>query len=490
MSLFNKFNIQKKFPRKGSDFISHKPFNSNEKIIEMDDEYKAIIPPRNEYDPYQVYKIRTKPIYAILLHPSLGSPAIVRPDQPLSLYYLIHQDMQKSYKYFHDDDDIKTEDNSIFLKRVLLQTGITPWKDLKEYPSKHKIISNISNHWMHEDDFAGRVDCSAPQPIRSYFELENAGFNVNNLRKPLFLKNKEGMIIAQIEPLILRHYSEKGYNYWIRLDIENHGLEKGLYNLTWNSLHPTESKDISNLMLPRKEKVCKIFYEPQDDILIEALEASGSEKKQAFNIPWSEACSETGTEDFDYALDASKIESLHPVYVTDEALLNTGHVTDIHISSQQHFFKKCSELQVIPGAEETDSPFIGKLCNVSFENIKSILDQMGQDPKIHVILITGDLVDFAKSLDPSKANIKSLGELWRGALSDEDNFEKGVDTLVMYSLIRYFYDRYQKPVFMVIGNHDAYGEPFGISPRVWDLKKRDGAAALRKAYQEDATPQE
>ncbi|MFM8455082.1 MAG: hypothetical protein ACKOAD_09070, partial [Gammaproteobacteria bacterium] len=351
-----KFNLQKlKHKKNPKDYIKMRNYNFSDRIIQMDDRYRAILP---EVKEDVTYRIQLKPIYAILLHPSFGSPAIVRPNGELSIYYLIHKDLQVSYEHLHDDDPVSTEDNSIFLKRFMLQTGIAPWADVAAHPSEHKVVSHISKSWMRQDEFPGQLFCTAPKAV--------------DLTQPLFLKNAQGLITAKIEPLILKYYYDLGYTYWVRIDMDNNGLSKGLYNLTWNSLHPEEQKDASNYLLPHPLSVCKFFYEPQDEILMSALKDSGSEKKRSFNIP--------KTDDFEYAFGETKIESLHPVYVCDAPLLNTGHVTDIHISSQQHFFKKASKLQVLPGASIEDSPYIGDVVNTSFENIKSILDQMGQNP--------------------------------------------------------------------------------------------------------------
>ncbi|MFM8453778.1 MAG: metallophosphoesterase [Gammaproteobacteria bacterium] len=443
----SKFNIQKRvsrapIPRK---YCNNDPNLGDIRVV-LDDRYSGKLP---EERPYGRIRIQLKPIYAILLHPSFGAPALASSDSGLSLYYLIHDNLKVSYEHMHDDDPISTEDNAIFLKRLMLQTGIAPWDNVVKHPGEHKIISHLSKSWMFEDDFPGKITCTAPLKV----EVE----------KGLLLKNAEDLIIARIEPLILKYYNDLGYRHWVRLDIEKHNLSPGLYNITWNSLHPERYADASNAMLHHPQSVCQIFYEPQDDILMSALKNSGSEKTRSFYIP--------GEGDFEYQWGDAKIESLHPVYISDAPILNTGHVSDIHISSQQHFFKKASKLQVLPGVDPADSPYIGDLMNHCFENIKSILDQMGKNPDIHVLLITGDLVDYTKSLDPTKTGIKRMGELWRGALSDEKHFEKGIDTLVMYSLVRYFYDTYQKPVFMVIGNHDAYVEPFGISPRCMEKNR-------------------
>lgn len=391
--------------------------------------------------------IYTPPLYAILLHPSLGAPAIVRPDSELAIYYLIHEDMYQGYLTHHPSETVIAD--SIFLRRIVSQTGIVAWQDLIKNPEHHKIIGGVSQAWLREDrDALASIRCSVPE----YVDL--SGTN----QRPVFLRNESGVIVAKIEPLILHYYHKRGYQYWVRLDVGKHNLKPGLYNISWNALHPIQSGHLSNRFLEPMEQAASMLYEPQDEILHQMLQDKQSSKEKCFHVPESAA--------FCYEQKDFKIESLHPLYVIDREYLNTGHVTDIHISSQQYFFKRVQSLQVLPGADQEDSPSIAEVINTNFENVKTILDQMGKNPRVDVVLITGDLIDFSKSLDPTTAPIQTLLDLWQAPLNPDSHFEKGIDTLVMYSLVRYFHDRYEKPVLMVIGNHDAYEYPFGISPRI------------------------
>ncbi|MDR3410668.1 MAG: hypothetical protein P4L87_06955 [Formivibrio sp.] len=49
--------------------------------------------------------------------------------------------------------------------------------------------------------------------------------------------------------------------------------------------------------------------------------------------------------------------------------------------------------------------------------------------------------------------------------------ERGLDDMLVYSLLRHAYRELNLPVFMTTGNHEAHQVPYGISPRqdAWAL---------------------
>ncbi|MBU1319297.1 MAG: metallophosphoesterase [candidate division Zixibacteria bacterium] len=126
-----------------------------------------------------------------------------------------------------------------------------------------------------------------------------------------------------------------------------------------------------------------------------------------------------------------------------------------------------------------DSPKIGSMIGVSTRIIKSLLDRVGSDPGIHALMLTGDLIDFNKMLYPDRTS-RTVKQIWdQVALDDsyESRYQDYVDAIALYTLIVYFYKRYQKPVYVVTGNHDAYALPYGISPRVAWVRANPGIAA-------------
>jgi len=128
-------------------------------------------------------------------------------------------------------------------------------------------------------------------------------------------------------------------------------------------------------------------------------------------------------------------------------------------------------LSIAPPSKATEvSPEIGSMIGVSSRNIKELLDAIGKDKDIHVLVLSGDLVDYIKSYFPVSGKVAStVKQVW-DEVGLDDSFEKRyqdyVDYISIYSLVVYFCRRYGKPIFVVSGNHDCYANPYGISPRL------------------------
>ena len=118
------------------------------------------------------------------------------------------------------------------------------------------------------------------------------------------------------------------------------------------------------------------------------------------------------------------------------------------------------------------------------------MDQFGEDPEIDFLFFTGDLIDYNRNYDPTpfiQGNKRHTGELWQAMNLDNLNardehgqpqrdkngrilpntrdYPRGIDNAVIYSLFLRFMRKYNKPIFLVAGNHEAYTVPYGISAR-------------------------
>lgn len=60
---------------------------------------------------------------------------------------------------------------------------------------------------------------------------------------------------------------------------------------------------------------------------------------------------------------------------------------------------------------------------------------------------------------------------------DDTKYPRAIDNVALYGLILYYTTQYQKPVFLTSGNHDAYSDPYGISPRVGPERANPGIPA-------------
>jgi hypothetical protein len=164
------------------------------------------------------------------------------------------------------------------------------------------------------------------------------------------------------------------------------------------------------------------------------------------------------------------VQAYHPVFYFDDlTYANISHLADIHLSSRQQLLAK-SPARVI---EHSDFQPIGKMVNICSKNTKCILNEFGNDPKVHIVVISGDLVDFIPNVYKGIDGNPCIKEIWDTVDVNPKNFKKYyhdyVDFISIYSLLIDFYRDHQKnrPVYAVTGNHDCYYEPFGITPRIY-----------------------
>jgi len=174
------------------------------------------------------------------------------------------------------------------------------------------------------------------------------------------------------------------------------------------------------------------------------------------------------------------------VYPKDAPLVhaNIGHASDLHINARQQVLAKSKARVIDMGDDDAnagaDSPEIGGLFNDCGANFASILQQLGQ--RADLALIGGDLIDHVKNVFPYTAGTRpdalahpSVARIWELVDLKDDaaykrNYQSFVDHITFYTIVLNHCRSQQKPVFVVNGNHDAYNEAFGITPRVVDDK--------------------
>jgi len=391
-----------------------------------------------------------KPCSAIILYPSFCCPLITEPGKALTLFLLANEALA-----MQSIDSMKMQINLLLEKNN--------WANRSTQLQDFKIQETIDNMFFKEkSDILKNIYCTKPKDITH--------------EKELLLYNTHNDCLGRVRSSQLQHYIQAGYPYLIRVTIFEHNLKKGMYNISFATVKDTEAlKSCSS-----KDKMSK---DVEETILEEALKNYRTKLKYGYKIPQSGS--------FDFTVQQNDpIQIYHPVYIIDKPYLGIGHLTDVHICARQELLKK-SKIQVIPGAPQEVSPYLGDTLLSCFDALKDLLDQMGGDSDIDMLFITGDLIDYNLNLDPSLIeNFNSINnqEIWEllrlrkkhesrspnsnkncNTIQPQSELEAthtpGIDDIIVYSLIRYFYDTYQKPVFMTSGNHDAYGTPFGISPR-------------------------
>ncbi|MBI5069870.1 MAG: metallophosphoesterase [Deltaproteobacteria bacterium] len=179
------------------------------------------------------------------------------------------------------------------------------------------------------------------------------------------------------------------------------------------------------------------------------------------------------------------IRAHHLLFVYEKGGLvhaNLGHASDLHINARQQVLAR-SAARVVEMEDPNalaDSPEIGGLFNDCGANFASILSQLGQ--RSDLALIGGDLIDHVRNVYPYSAGTQpgdlakpSVAKIWelvnlKDKAAYQRNYQAFVDHITFYTIVLNHCRTQHKPVFVVSGNHDAYHEAFGITPRVVDQK--------------------
>lgn len=379
---------------------------------------------------------------AIILYPSFGSPLLVKPGQPLQLYVLFERYLYEIYSEEKDHDPELTDT----IKTINKSLKIFPFKNGKKNPPAKLFPS----------------DGAAKANIKITYLKQMSNLSIEDKDKKLF-----GYLRKKTKDRYQFH--SKGFSYLFLLEISNLSVVQspGVFDCAWKLY---DKKDPTLSMQPELP-----FPERQDLIMREYL--LDGEKKNHFI---KQNCGYKIDEDFGFTEDKElPLSNHHIIYVSAKDKLNIGQLTDIHVSSRQLALKSC-EAQVLPGINESISPKIGKLINISYETFKNLLDLMGKDSSVDMLVLTGDMIDFNQNFDPTaiggnwKTDFKRPSKLWEwmdpGKFDGESNnkyvYPYYIDMVTVYSLLHYFVKKHNKPIIMLTGNHEAYDEPYGISPRV------------------------
>jgi hypothetical protein len=159
-----------------------------------------------------------------------------------------------------------------------------------------------------------------------------------------------------------------------------------------------------------------------------------------------------------------RLKSWHPVSFGKGETLKLGHLTDVHVNSRQ-FALATSNACVIEGFSAKVGPKVDN-CFIALKELFESMKAAGAD----AIFLTGDLLDFNRNLDPRMVKGQNpidqypLFDLVKN-IDDPKLYPRGIDDMLIFSLLRYSYETLKLPVFMTTGNHEAYDVPYGISPR-------------------------
>lgn len=428
------------------------------------------------------FEFKLKSSNALILHPSFCCPVMVEHGKPISIFILADSDF---YKGFCSEVEAKPnpllEDGIPQVTFCQVTTGVKGGGMIKRHINqmlKCTTWDNIEKYSQMQDD---------PIPPM-YDSATKAEHNIqvtylDEITKPTELKDKDGMIFANLRESSFKKYAqdeELKYLFQIELSNIDH-LKQGLYDLSWVTYNDKVFDDFSEKDV-EDESDCREFYEKQDQITRKYI--CEDEKRKGFTHAY-----EVDGEKLEFEVDTrTPIQNHHPVYIVESGKkkLGLGHLSDVHVSSRQHAFKTC-KAQVIPGADEADSPKIGELVNASFYTLRNLMDDFGSDADIDLLIFTGDLIDYGRNYNPKNKFINNpnatTGDIWDQMTLDnvDKKFEDGddagkemyphsIDNVLIYSLFRRFYQKYKKPILLVSGNHECYTLPYGISPRLKKAK--------------------
>ncbi len=407
------------------------------------------------------FEVQLKPHDVVVLHPSLGCPLIAKPGDDLRIFLLADADFQQLF-----DTDVDT---------VPLPTSDPPLPNpgglyYKQGGPQVKAVINRVLKILKWDAGKKIEDVPLyPDTATALANIEVYSLGDTNGFKDGRLKDKDGALFALLRDSSRKAYQDLHAKYLFQVDLKVGAMSKspkadGLYDIAW--------------LLPDPQNPTLASYAEIQDRSTQAFARDHLKvRTQAYKIDVP----------FNFSTDLNTpIQNRHPIFITSKDKLNLGHLTDVHISSRQMAMRQ-SQAQVLqtPAEETPGSEILGKQINVTFDTLKNLLDQIGKSAA-DVLVLTGDLVDFNRNLDPSTVKdwsekLKTPGELWEVLHSTyhtkDQHYAQYLDDLIIYSLLIYFCTTYQKPVFITGGNHEMYSLPYGLSPRVLWIRANQGVPA-------------
>lgn len=355
-----------------------------------------------------------KPIDAVILYPSLMTPAILGTENDtLELLILAQPGAEVPSRIWH---------------QLKISDGLDP-----------------SKHAAKRDLFVGADGEMAGTKEDWSVQYKQFAFKDGEKYSTL-----SGRFSAYIDKRVYKIYSDAGYT-----DVYSFGLSN-------KCLEAAKGGD----------QVC-CFPEAQDLIMTSVMDCYHERLKQG---DYYYAYGESGGDvDFSHYDKKNPIQAWHPVFwYRGEGLqyANFAHVADVHMAARQQIMAKTTARVidfVANGAETeiTKSPHIGPLVNICSKDMIDIFDQFTDND---MLLVGGDLVDCLRSGLPSgSADYSTPKKVWDNLdLGDNylSTYTDCIDMISFYGVVLKYCKERSKPAFLVSGNHDCYLKPFGISPRV------------------------
>jgi len=397
-------------------------------------------PDQNHFETSRSYtyeeNVIIKSYYAIIVYPSMGCPAISFKDKSFSLLIASKSDAAP---------------NPLQVNRQLNIFKWTPSQTNKKSYSRQSLYEN-------QDYALKNIE------IKEISISDNDTINFSdesNFQAGL----QKAIIYNSIKDKLEKNEYKTYFKITLKCSNNNFCLQSGGYQAVW--LNPSnENNDLK--------------YEDSMDHFLIKDDLINSHGKKIYNngsyIPKIKSKSK-GSEII-FNDESINLQIFHPIFIIDEKqYLNIGHMSDLHIVNRQCIINKTS-VRVIDGDKTSKSMPIGEMVHVAFNSVKNLMDQLGSSKEIDLLIITGDLIDYVRDYYPenhildtnsgsiNKKIVWSECDLSGKVDGDDSHYQMYSSYLVFIALLKDFYVKYKKPVFIVTGNHEVYRDPFGISPRV------------------------
>lgn len=402
------------------------------------------------------------PVCAVILYPNLATPLILHSSEKILNFF------------------IAAEENSKLLFGVNPASSTYPLSAPLGYlyVDKHLRIYPISEKKLNEDTKNGRLwrdgkICAVAaqhvkvwciRPLDKGIVKDIFGKTVAHIRPKTLqeLNNRKPAYEDATDPLARN--SKLEWLYQIQIELKNLPekiIEENMVSLAWMIPMAARYKKENELQGIND-------WEYQDKLIYDFLEVQ-KRNLEKNHVP--------ELYEFDISTASSsklpklkkrishRLKAWHPVIIKNKHSLKIGHLSDVHINCRQ-FSLAASEAQVLEGVSKP----IGEKVDNCFISLKELLEKMkaaGAD----AIFITGDLLDFNRNLDPRQIAGGSPKAQWpiydlAKNFSDGKLYPRGIDDMLVFSLLRYCYEKLNLPVYITTGNHEAYDVPYGISPRL------------------------
>lgn len=417
------------------------------------------------------------PLMAVILYPSLGTPLLLAPGQkkcsvfiataaPLGVANTAAGRLSQDRKAVVTPMDGDSAHSAA--ATVARHLRLVPMEGPK--PATDTTVGALTGD--------GRDCATARRAIRVW--------RVGSFTAGALIHNQMGEAFATVSPQAVAAYASAGFGsahvYEVELTLDALAVqpETGTFKSFAWMVQPTAEQKKNYPTL------CQAATVHAQDLIVEAflgaqtrdarhrhLAANGNGPRRGLEATLLEYDVEaTAASARDLIQGSQRLAAWHPVIRLDSRKpLKLGHLSDVHINVRHCALAK-SPAKVIEDAQFTQPPVGQRVCN-SFNALKQLFDQFGAAGRPDTaLLLTGDLIDFNRNIDPARVG-HTIADQWKrfnvmNQLNTPGLYPRGLDDLLAFSLVRHAYTRLKLPVFMTSGNHEAYGVPYGISPRIND----------------------